>query len=249
MTNASTGESIGAITIDPQEAAHFGALAKDWWDPKGSSAMLHRLNPVRLAYIREAIDRHWHVDEAALKPLAGKTALDAGCGAGLLCEPLARLGACVTGVDAAPENVAAARLHAEGQCLAIDYRAGELDMLGDARFDLVTSLEVIEHVTDPAAFVAGLAARLAPGGLMILSTPNRTTLSRLAMVTVAEGIGQIPKGTHDWDKFLKPEELTALLEDAGLIVSDLRGLSVSPGRGFILSENVSLDYLLTAVRG
>lgn len=248
MTKASIGAGTGAITIDPREAAHFGALARDWWDPKGSSAMLHRLNPVRLAYIREAIDRHWHVDEAALKPLAGRTALDAGCGAGLLCEPLARLGALVTGVDAAPENVAAARLHAEGQGLAIDYRAGELAMLGDARFDLVTSLEVIEHVTDPAAFVSGLADRLAPGGLMILSTPNRTTLSRLAMVTVAEGIGQIPRGTHDWNRFLKPGELTALLEDAGMAVTDLRGLSVSPGRGFILSENVSLDYLLAAVR-
>jgi 2-polyprenyl-6-hydroxyphenyl methylase/3-demethylubiquinone-9 3-methyltransferase len=247
MMNASTGAPPVETTIDPQEAAHFGALAKDWWDPKGSSAMLHRLNPVRLGYIREAIDRHWHVDEAALKPLAGRTALDVGCGAGLLCEPLARLGAQVTGVDAAPENIAAARLHAAGQGLAIDYRAGELETLGGARFDLVTSLEVIEHVTDPRAFVAGLARALAPGGLMILSTPNRTTLSRLAMVTVAEGIGQIPKGTHDWNKFLTPEELTALLEDVGLTVSDLRGLSVSPGRGFTLSENTALDYLLTAV--
>jgi 2-polyprenyl-6-hydroxyphenyl methylase/3-demethylubiquinone-9 3-methyltransferase len=164
-----------------------------------------------------------------------------------LSEPLARLGAQVTGVDAAPENIAAARLHAEGQGLAIDYRAGELEILDGARFDLVTSLEVIEHVTDPRAFVQGLARALAPGGMMILSTPNRTTLSRLAMVTVAEGIGQIPKGTHDWNKFLTPEELTALLEDAGLVVSDLRGLSVSPGRGFILSENTALDYLLTAV--
>jgi 2-polyprenyl-6-hydroxyphenyl methylase/3-demethylubiquinone-9 3-methyltransferase len=238
-----------ATTIDPREAAHFGTLAKDWWDPRGSSAMLHRLNPVRLAYIREAVDRHWQIDDAALKPLAGRTALDVGCGAGLLCEPLARLGAQVTGLDAAPENAAAARLHAEGQGLAIDYRAGELATLGAGRFDLVTSLEVIEHVADPAAFVAGLAGALAPGGLMILSTPNRTALSRLAIVTVAEGIGQIPKGTHDWDKFLTPEELTVLMETAGLKVTDITGITLSPGRGFALSPNVSLNYLMTAVAG
>lgn len=238
-----------ATTIDPREAAHFGALARDWWDPKGSSAMLHRLNPVRLAYIREAIDRHWQLEEAALKPLAGRTALDVGCGAGLLCEPLARLGAQVTGLDAAPENAAAARLHAEGQGLAIDYRAGELATLGAARFDLVTSLEVVEHVADPAAFVAGLAGALAPGGLMILSTPNRTALSRLAMVTIGEGLGHIPKGTHDWDKFLTPGELTALLEAAGLQVTDVTGITLSPGRGFALSPNVSLNYLMTAVAG
>ena len=238
-----------ATTIDPREAAHFGALAQDWWDPKGSSAMLHRLNPVRLRYIREAIDRHWRIDEADRRPLAGRSALDIGCGAGLLCEPLARLGAAVTGIDAAPENAAEARRHAEGQGLTIDYRAGELDVLCGARFDLVTALEVIEHVSDPAAFVRGLAAALAPGGLMILSTPNRTPLSRLAMITVGEGTGRIPKGTHDWDKFLTPEELTALLADAGLRVIDTRGLSVSPGRGFTLSENVSLDYLVTVVAG
>jgi 2-polyprenyl-6-hydroxyphenyl methylase/3-demethylubiquinone-9 3-methyltransferase len=238
-----------ATTIDPREAAHFGTLAKDWWDPRGSSAMLHRLNPVRLAYIREAVDRHWQIDDAALKPLAGRTALDVGCGAGLLCEPLARLGARVTGLDAAPENAAAARLHAEGQGLAIDYRAGELATLGAVRFDLVTSLEVIEHVADPAAFVVGLAGALAPGGLMILSTPNRTALSRLAMVTIGEGLGQIPKGTHDWDKFLTPEDLTVLMEAAGLKVTDITGITLSPGRGFALSPNVSLNYLMTAVAG
>jgi 2-polyprenyl-6-hydroxyphenyl methylase / 3-demethylubiquinone-9 3-methyltransferase len=238
---------MNATTIDPREAAHFGALARDWWDPKGSSAMLHRLNPVRLGYIREAIDRHWHVDEAERRPLAGKTALDVGCGAGLLCEPLARLGAAVTGLDAAPENVAAARAHAAGQGLAIDYRAGEVESLTGAHFDLVTSLEVIEHVSDPAAFVRGLAAALAPGGLMILSTPNRTAKSRLTMITIGEGLGHIPKGTHDWDKFLTPDELTALLSDAGLNVIERRGLGFTPGRGFALSGDESLNYLLTAV--
>ena len=130
-------------TIRPGEAAHFGKLAAEWWDPKGSSAMLHRLNPVRLGFVREAIDAHWGGDAAALKPLAGKRALDVGCGAGLLCEPLARLGAAVTGVDAAAENIAAASDHAAAMGLAIDYRAGELSALGLGQFDLVTCMEVL----------------------------------------------------------------------------------------------------------
>lgn len=236
-------------TIDPREAEHFGKLAADWWNPKGASAMLHRLNPPRLRYIREAIDVHWSGDPNGFTPLAGKTALDVGCGAGLLCEPLARLGASVTGVDAAPENIGAARAHAQASGLAIDYLAGEVEVVAKGRtFDLVTSMEVIEHVTDPAAFVVGLAAALAPGGLMILSTPNRTPLSRLAMITVGEGFGMIPRGTHDHAKFVTPDELTELLADAGMEVTDLRGLSFSPGAGFHLSDDTSLNYLLTARR-
>lgn len=235
-------------TIDPAEAARFGAMAKDWWDPKGSSAMLHRLNPVRLSYIRDAIDAHWGGDSADFKPLAGKRALDAGCGAGLLSEPLARLGAAVTGIDAAPENIAVAKAHAEGQGLAIDYRVGSVADLGGRSFDLVTSLEVVEHVTDPAAFVAGLATALAPGGLMLLSTPNRTSASRLALITVGESLGGIPKGTHDWNRFLTPEELTAMIEAAGLRVTDVTGLSFSPVKGFHLSDNTDIDYLLTVTR-
>jgi 2-polyprenyl-6-hydroxyphenyl methylase/3-demethylubiquinone-9 3-methyltransferase len=236
-------------TIRPDEAAHFGRLAAEWWDPKGSSAMLHRLNPPRLGYIRRQVDAHWGGDSAGFAPLAGKRAIDVGCGAGLLCEPLARLGAEVTGVDAAAENIGVARAHAAQSGLAIDYRAGSIELLGGERFDLVTSMEVIEHVTDPAAFVAGLAGALADGGLMVLSTPNRTALSRLAMITVGEGSGMIPRGTHDWSKFLTPDELSDLVEDAGLKVIDVRGLSFSPGKGFAVSDDTKLDYLLTAVRG
>ena len=233
-------------TISPSEAAHFGALAADWWNPKGSSAMLHKLNPVRLGYIRAQIDLHFGVDAKALKPLAEMTALDVGCGAGLLAEPLARMGAAVTGVDAAPENIAVAKTHATGQGLSIDYHACEVAAITGA-FDLITAMEVVEHVTDPAAFIAALAARLAPGGLMILSTPNRTMLSRLGLITVAEGLGQIPKGTHDWDKFLTPDELTALLAEAGLHVFDTRGISFSVGRGLVLSDDLKLNYLMSAV--
>jgi 2-polyprenyl-6-hydroxyphenyl methylase / 3-demethylubiquinone-9 3-methyltransferase len=239
--------SATKATIDPREAEHFGRLAADWWNPRGSSAMLHRLNPARLAFIRQAADAHWDGDSAAFRPLAGRTAIDVGCGAGLLAEPLARMGAAVTGLDAAPENIGAARVHAEAVGLDIDYLAGGIEDLPGRRFDLVTSMEVIEHVTDPAAFVAGLAAALAPGGLMILSTPNRTPLSRLAMITLGEGTGAIPRGTHDWSRFLTPEELTALLEAAGLRVTARTGLGFSPARGFVTGGDETLNYLLTAV--
>lgn len=235
-------------SIVAQEAAHFGNLAADWWDPKGSSAMLHKLNPPRLRHIRATIDAHWGSDPDALKPLAGRRAADVGCGAGLLAEPLARMGAVVTGIDAAPENVAVAKLHAEKQGLAIDYRAGGVEALAGETFDLVTSMEVIEHVADPSAFVAALADLLAPGGIMILSTPNRTPLSKLALITVGEGLGMVPKGTHDWQKFLNPDELAALVEAAGLRVIARKGLSFSPAVGFHLSDNLTLDYFLTAVR-
>lgn len=233
-------------TIDPREAAHFGAMAADWWDPSGSSAMLHKLNPVRLHYIRDAINRHWLGEDSSFRPLTGKRALDVGCGAGLLSEPLARLGATVTALDAAQENIAIARAHAEGQGLLIDYRATPVEQLDSDKFDLVTSMEVIEHVTDPAAFIQALATKLAPAGLLILSTPNRTPLSRLAMISIGESIGGIPKGTHDWDKFLMPEELTDMLVKAGLEVTDVTGLSFDPRKGFTLSSNKAINYLLTA---
>jgi len=237
--------SDAGATIDPREAAHFGRLAADWWEPKGSSAMLHRLNPVRLRYIRDQIDHHWGGDEHSLRPLVGRRALDVGCGAGLLAEPLRRLGAEVTAIDGAPETILAAREHAEGQGLEIDYRVGEVDELGD-HFDLVTSMEVIEHVVDPKAFMEKLAQMLAPGGLLILSTPNRTSTSRLLMVVLAEGLGRIPRGTHDWQKFLTPEETTTLIGDAGLEVVDVTGLIFDPARGFCLSDNKSIDYFVTA---
>ena len=233
-------------TIRPGEAAHFGKLAAEWWDPKGSSKMLHRLNPVRLGFVREAIDAHWGGDAAALKPLAGKRALDVGCGAGLLCEPLARLGAAVTGVDAAEENVAAAREHAAAMGLAVEYRAGELADLALGQFDLVTCMEVLEHVADKPAFVAALAASLAPGGLLILSTPNRTVQSRLLLVGAAELVGAIPRGTHHWDDFATPDELNDLLASAGLTMATPRGIAWSPGKGLHLSGDTALNYIVTA---
>jgi 2-polyprenyl-6-hydroxyphenyl methylase / 3-demethylubiquinone-9 3-methyltransferase len=236
-----------ASTIDPKEAEHFGRLAADWWDPKGSSAMLHRLNPVRLKYLRERIDLHFGADEHDRRPLLGKWVADVGCGAGLLAEPLARLGAGVTGVDAAAENIEAARTHALGQGLEIDYRVGGVEALSGP-YALITAMEVVEHVADVPAFLSGLAAALAADGLLVMSTPNRTTLSRLLLVGAAEALGRIPRGTHDWDRFLTPEELTTALEQSGLEVSDCSGLGWSPSRGLHLSHDTSLNYLLTVRR-
>ncbi|KPL68846.1 3-demethylubiquinone-9 3-methyltransferase [Erythrobacter sp. SG61-1L] len=245
MANA----TVASATIRPEEAEHFGALAADWWNPKGSSAMLHKLNPVRLGFLREAVNRHWGADPASLKPLAGRSALDVGCGAGLLAEPLARLGAAVTGVDAAAENIAAASAHAAGGGLAIDYRHGELGALGLGQFNLVTAMEVIEHVADKALFVRQLAERLTDGALMVLSTPNRTPQSRLLMVDAAETVGLIPKGTHHWDDFITPEELGDLLADAGLTMGEPRGIAFSPMKGLHLSGDLSLNYIVTARAG
>jgi 2-polyprenyl-6-hydroxyphenyl methylase/3-demethylubiquinone-9 3-methyltransferase len=239
---------MAETSILPEEAERFGRLAGDWWDPKGASAMLHKLNPVRLKYVRDQVDQHWQADECSRTPLAGKSALDVGCGAGLLAEPLARLGATVTGIDAAPEVIAVAREHAAGQGLEIDYRVGDVQQLAGT-FDLVTSMEVIEHVADPAAFLKALTARLAPGGLLILSTPNATGWSRLLLITVAEGIGQIPRGTHDFDKFIGPDRMKTLLAEAGLKCVDVEGIAWSPTRGLHLSDDMRLNYLVTAVVG
>ena len=243
MGNASSGTTIRA-----EEAAHFGKLAADWWDPKGSSAMLHRLNPVRLAFLRAAIDAHWEGDSRSLRPLTGKRALDVGCGAGLLCEPLARLGAQVTGIDAAAENIAAASTHASGAGLAIDYRCADVAELGLSGFDLVTSMEVIEHVADKQAFLAALAAALAPGGLMVLSTPNRTAKGRLLMVEAAERIGMVPRGTHHWEDFVTPEELAELLRPLRLEMGSPQGIAWSPGKGLHLSDDLALNYIVTITR-
>ncbi len=234
-------------SILPKEVEHFAALAGDWWDPDGASAMLHKLGPVRLAYIRGQIDRHWSLDEHGFKPLAAKSALDVGCGAGLLAEPLARLGATVTALDAAPELIEAARAHAAGQGLAIDYRAIPVEAV-EGQFDLITAMEVIEHVADPQEFVGSIARRLAPGGLAVLSTPNATGWSRLMMITLAEGLGQIPRGTHDFEKFIAPDAMKQLLAAAGLRCIDVEGIAWSPTRGLHLSDDVRLNYLVTATR-
>lgn len=236
---------MAETSILQEEAEHFGKLAGDWWDPKGASAMLHKLNPVRLGYVRDWIDQHWSLDEHSRRPLEGKTALDVGCGAGLLAEPLARLGAKVTAIDPTPELISVAREHAAGQGLDIDYRVSAVEDL-DGRYDLITSMEVIEHTADPQQFLNDLAKRLAPNGLLMMSTPNATAWSELITITLAEGFGAIPKGTHDFDKFIAPERMKQLLANAGLKCLDVEGLAFSPTRGLHLSEDLRLNYLVAA---
>lgn len=245
MGNANVSDAPN-VTIRPEEADFFAGLAKDWWNPKGKMASLHEVNPVRLEFIRQAIDAHFGGDSRSVKPLTGKTALDIGCGAGLVCEPLCRLGADVTGVDAAADNVAAAAAHAEAGGLDIRYMAGEVASLDIGTFDLVTSLEVVEHVADKQAFLTDVTARMAPGGLLVLSTPNRTAASRLLLVGAAEAVGYVPKGTHHWEDFVTPEELEDLLSEVGLEVTERRGVAWRPGKGLHLSDDEALNYILSA---
>lgn len=236
-------------TIDPAEAGFFGALADDWWNPRGGSAMLHRINPLRLRYIRDAVLARGG-DGTTRRLLAGKTALDVGCGAGLLTEPLARMGATVTGIDAAPENIAAAHAHAAAGGLDIAYRTTPVEALAGEglAFDLVTCMEVVEHVADRPAFLRSLRMLTAPAGTLVMSTPNRTPLSYATLIVGAERIARtIPAGAHDWHKFVTPEELTAELAAAGFVVTDTTGLTWRPGTGFVLGRDLSVNYYLTAV--
>ena len=242
MTNA----NVTNVTIRPEETAHFSSLAREWWNAKGPMASLHQVNPVRLAYLRDAIDAHWGAVVPAAQPLTGKSALDVGCGAGLVCEPLARLGADVTGVDASAENIGVASAHAEGVGLDIRYMAGELASLDLGQFDLVASFEVVEHVADKRVFLDQLAASLKPDGLLIMSTPNRTAASRLLLVEAAERVGYVPRGTHEWNDFVTPDELADLLSQAGLSMNEPRGIAWRPGKGLHLSEDLSLNYAITA---
>ena len=244
-------EPADAASINPDEAAFFGRLAADWWNPKGTSAMLHRITPVRVAHIRAQALAHFGLDARSRRPLQGLAALDVGCGAGLMAEPLARMGAAVTAIDAAPENVEAAIAHARAGGLAIDYRCIAVEQLAatGAQFDLVTCLEVVEHVAGRDAFFAALASLLKPGGLAIFSTPNRTPASWTVVIAGAEHVTRsIPRGAHDWNRFFTPAELAEALTAAGLVPGSPAGLSWRPGKGFHIGSDVSVNYFLNAVK-
>ena len=239
-----------ASTVDPAEIAKFSKLSEQWWDPKGKMAPLHKINPLRLTYIRDAACRKFDRNVKSLGCLSGLRILDIGCGAGILSEPLARLGADVVGADPAVPNIEAARLHAAGAALAVDYRATTAEALADAgeRFDLVLAMEVVEHVADVALFVERCAEMVKPGGLMIGATINRTLKSfALAIVGAEYVLGWLPRGTHRWDKFVTPDELEAALARRGLRVIEATGVVYDLlGDRWQLASDMDVNYMLAA---
>ena len=240
-------------TIDPAEVAKFEAMAAEWWDTKGKFRPLHLMNPCRLDYITTQIAAEFGRDLTAPTPFAGLRLLDIGCGGGLLSEPMARLGATVVGADAAPRNIPVAQIHARQSGLEIDYRHTTAEALAAAgeQFDVVLNMEVIEHVADPAAYLIACQRLLKPGGLMICSTLNRNPKSWLMAIVGAEHIMRwLPKGTHDWNKFITPDELQALIEQAGLTQVDRKGMVFNPiGWSWSLSSrDLSVNYVTTSVK-
>jgi len=239
-------------TADQEEIERFAAQSGDWWNPAGAFAPLHRLNPVRLDYIRAELLSHFRRDQRALRPFEGLTLLDIGCGGGLVAEPMARLGFKVTAIDAAAEAIAVARAHAEESGLAIDYRAATAEsVVGEAeRFDAVLALEIIEHVADRDAFFAALGQLVRPGGALIGATLNRTLRSfALAIVGAEYVLNWLPRGTHDWSRFARPSEFVLGLRRNGLTTARIAGVAYDLlTGGWSLSDDLSVNYLLTAVR-
>lgn len=244
--------SESATTIDQQEVARFGALADEWWNPSGPFEPLHKLNPLRVEFVRDQICSHFGRDPLSAKPLQGLTILDAGCGGGLLSEPLARLGAAVTGLDAAEENIAAASLHAEKMGLTIDYVNATVELLAEQgkSFDVVLAMEIIEHVADVDLFTRACGNLVKPNGLLVGSTISRTIKSlALAKIGAEYILRWLPRGTHDWQKFLKPAEFARAIRGAGLSPDVLQGVSLDPAsRKWTLTHDLSVNYMITATK-
>lgn len=240
-------------SIDPGEIEKFSKIADEWWDPFGKFKPLHKFNPARLAYIRDAASSHFGRDPRARAPLAGLRLLDVGCGGGLVAEPMRRLGADVVAVDAAERNIKTAMVHAQETGLDIDYRAATVEALiaaGEAPFDIVLNLEVVEHVADPAAFLADSSSLVRPGGMMVVATINRTLKAfALAKIGAEYVLGWLPRGTHDPAKFLKPEEIDRRLADAGMVVTGHAGVSYNPLMDlWKIDGNTDVNYMVTAIK-
>ena len=241
-------------TVDPAEIERFSRIADEWWDPTGKFAPLHRLNPVRIAYIRDRVAAHWQRDALNGEPLKGLSLLDIGCGGGLLSEPMTRLGASVTGVDASARNIATASVHAARQDLSIDYRQGTAETLAEsgAQFDVVLALEIVEHVADVDLFLRSCGRMVKPGGLLFLSTLNRTAKAWALAIAGAEYVlGWLPRGTHDWKKFLKRSEVARGLRAGGIEPQEIVGVVYAPlSRKWSLNNNdLDVNYMLYGVAG
>lgn len=239
-------------TVDPQEIERFAAQANAWWDPEGSFRALHRLNPVRLGFIRQHLAAHFGRSVSSLRPFNGLTLLDIGCGGGLVAEPMSRLGFAVTAIDADREAITAARLHAQATGLSINYRIATAESMAASgqQFDALLALEVIEHVADPYVFLRSVGSLVGQGGAFIGATLNRTGRSFASAVVGAEYLlGWLPRGTHDWRKFIRPSELVLGLRRAGLSPTELTGVSYDVIRGeWSLSPNLEVNYMIAAVR-
>ena len=238
-------------TADAAEIARFEAMAEDWWNPAGKFAPLHKFNPVRLAFIRDRLCARFGLDPMAELPLKGLRLLDIGCGGGLLSEPMARLGATVTGVDASARNIGIAAAHAAQTGIEIDYRAGTVEELvadGEPPFDAVLNCEVVEHVADVELFLQSCAALVRPGGLMVVATLNRTPKSfALAIVGAEYVLRWLPRGTHDWRKFVRPSEIAASLRAGGMAIEELTGVSYNPiSDRWRLSKDLDVNYMAVA---
>ena len=241
-----------AATLDPAELDRFARFASEWWDANGKFRTLHLIGPARLAFLRDAMLEHFASAKASAPPLEGLATLDVGCGGGLVCEPLVRLGATVTGIDPAADNIEAARRHAAGQGLSIDYQCKRVEDLAaeGCSFDALVCLEVVEHVPNPGAFLKTCAALVRPGGLMLLSTINRTLKAYLLAIIGAEYVLRwLPIGTHQWERFVTPEELTRYLQAAGLAAPVLKGLVYNPlADSWSLGADTDVNYFAAAAK-
>ncbi|MBK5655688.1 MAG: bifunctional 2-polyprenyl-6-hydroxyphenol methylase/3-demethylubiquinol 3-O-methyltransferase UbiG [Rhizobium sp.] len=248
-TISSSSANASASSVDPAEIAKFSKLSDEWWDPRGKMAPLHKINPLRLTYIRDAACRKFERNAKSLSCLSGLRLLDIGCGAGLLCEPFTRLGAQVIGVDPSATNISAAKLHADKGHLSIDYRCTTVEeMDARERFDIVLAMEVVEHVVDVGAFIKRCATMLKPGGLMVVSTLNRNWKSfALAIVGAEYVLRWLPRGTHEWSKFVTPAELERYLGDVNLTITEQAGVVYNPlADKWTVSTDMDVNYMVVA---